>query len=75
MKILICRFKGLGEKGIINSLKRLGFSVFEYDRKCDNYDTDIKYLEGLAAAIDRYKPDKVFSINYFPMTFFLNLYL
>ena len=67
MKILICRFKGLGEKGIINSLKRLGFSVFEYDRKCDNYDTDIKYLEGLAAAIDRYKPDKVFSINYFPI--------
>lgn len=67
MKILICRFNGLGEKGIIDSLKRLGYTVFEYDKKCDNYDTDISYLEGLAASIDRYKPDKVFSINYFPI--------
>lgn len=67
MKILICKFNGLGEKGIINSLKHLGFTVFEYDEKCDNYDTDITYLEGLANSIDRYKPDIVFSINYFPI--------
>lgn len=67
MKILMCEFNGLGERGMIHALIRMGHVVVEYNKKCDNYDTDISYLEDLSKTIDNTNPDIVLSINYLPI--------
>lgn len=67
MKILVCEFNGLGEKGIENAMTKKGYEVVKFNRKCDNYDTDLNYLNNLSKLIEDTSPDIVFSINFLPI--------
>lgn len=67
MKIIVCEFNGLGEKGIEKAMTQMGYEVYTFNKKCNNYDTDMNYLDDLSDAIKDTSPDIVFSINFLPI--------
>lgn len=67
MKIIVCEFNGLGEKGIEKAMTQMGYEVCTFNKKCNNYDTDMNYLDDLSDVIKDTSPDIVFSINFLPI--------
>ncbi len=67
MKILVCEFNGLGEKSVEKAFARMGYEVVPFNKKCNNYDTDVSYLESVSKVIDEVSPDIIFSINFLPI--------
>ena len=68
MNIIFCSWKSMMEDGVINGLRKLGFSVTIYDRKFKNYDTDTDYIDNLSNyLLSMQQKDAVFSVNYVPV--------
>lgn len=67
MKILFLAWKSLGNNDMIDAFKKVGCEVKEIPFSNDETRTDPKIESHLAAEINSYGPDFVFSFNYFPI--------
>lgn len=68
MKILFYRYNSICEPAIISALESFNIDVNEImEDKSGTRDSAKGNIERVQAAIESYKPDAVFSINFFPM--------
>ena len=66
MNILFYRWYGITEPNVINNLKKLGHTVYEYDRKFNNYEVDASLMQELVFLKHEKKIDMFFSLDYYP---------
>lgn len=67
MKILLCQYDSICEKGIIRGFQRLGHQLFFLERPLEHPDMDSAYAKLISDFLLQQRVDLVFSVNFIPI--------